>query len=268
MKNLDLFVLTLKNNKKANQYNGYVFNVLHFYLINKPNIHIAFNYDIKNKSFLFFATNYEDLLDFKKYLCLELDFVEIFGKEILNHSTKGIFKYIEEINKYFSLQNIKKIQEKEEDLIVVKRINSSLAKISKSKLIKNIEHVLFYKPKNIDFELSGFNLKLKRVLLLLKIEKMSDIVISNTDSDLIKKEKDLILKNIQDRLKKKDNLFYIKGINFSNQLNDSGIGLNKGIIFINEFLEEKEINFKVNRYGLSTQEFIFKIPCSMQINDI
>lgn len=59
-----------------------------FYLINKPNIHIAFNYDIKNKSFLFFATNYEDLLDFKKYLCLELDFVEIFGKEILNHSTK------------------------------------------------------------------------------------------------------------------------------------------------------------------------------------
>lgn len=30
MKNLDLFVLTLKNNKKANQYNGYVFNVLHF----------------------------------------------------------------------------------------------------------------------------------------------------------------------------------------------------------------------------------------------
>lgn len=254
-----MYKLSLKRRKKhTNSKKGFgeLLNSLHFFLVNKNEVNIAWKYYKDSLEFIFYSESEEDLNIFKSFLEESSNALDIFGQKIMNYkdTLKSISFQLEEINENFNISGVSYCDLSENSLIYYMKTNSNNDRVSTSRIIKKINYIINFKKEG-DKILSPLNKKLERLFKLMNINEESDLKILESDNKEKAEKKLALLKEIKLRMDKGTDLFYIDNIYYSNQKN------RKNKMYFKEIkCKELDFNFKTNRYGLSTNELKFPIP--------
>lgn len=208
-----------------------IFQLLHLFLVKADNagkdVNIAFKpYLCDNEGELtsvsFFSKNKNDLELFESVITGDIVLSEL---------------NIKLINEYFLKKEIKKINFNISESLIYKRKRLFLDSISHNKLKGKILYVIENSDKKFEV-----NTTKGKIQLLVNIFKVTNENVNE------------YIKEIQERLKRDEKNIFVKINSASSGVKDISFS------FRSENVLEDKINYKVNRYGLSTDECIFPIP--------
>jgi hypothetical protein len=240
-------IQTLDKNKNRFFFQGYLFNLLHLFLVANNKINISFN--VKENEMIFFSESKDDLVSFLGLISGQKKLIseEIFEnlKSLSTTQQNNLKKDFEKIKGFLTKIKISDIESlsfdiEKDPICFISRTRSEADKISNSKIKRDIKFLFNKNPEKIG-------------ILKIKIKKILDAFNITSYAEFEKKEV-FILNEIKNRLfLDKDNLF-IKNVRFSNQEKDCMIFLKK-----KQFLKGS-FNQQVNRYGLSVKDKCFIFP--------
>jgi len=252
-----MFYVEIKKRRNKLQdkfsFHGKVFSLLHLFLSANDEVNIGI--DIDRGEMRLFSVEKESLYQFRDLFLSdspEGDYITALEEFLAER--EDLASYVERVLTTFDFDNVvfsgvRKVDERKvASYFYMKRKRSRQDKFNR----KKIENQILYILKNSDKEFGILKTKISKLLKVNGIFTLEDF--SKYD------KKDKLYQDLYNRLSSADQYLYIREVLFSNDLGTKREG--KGLLFVDkvDVNDSDCVNFKTNRYGLSSQENLFLIP--------